>query len=386
MISIPADKPRSDPQVPAGTQDQLELVLSALDAIGEAVVITGAQLKPPGPIITYVNPAFTRMTGYSAEEAVGQTPRMLQGPQTDRTALDHLRSDLETREAFQGTAINYRKDGSTYTLHWHITPLRDEAGKITHWIALQREIKPGEPIGEQPEERVGRVHEITAQAAVGVAQKVGLSADAGHLMEQLAQTSADLQKQVHNTLGLVRSIARRTADTNEAFAAYAAHLDGRIDALQRLQSAAMQNPPGGLDLEWLVGDELQAFEMADVDRIRIAGPPVSLLPQAAETFGLAVHELATNALKFGALSGSNGFVSVRWRVHSRGREPRLLFRWAERGASEPVSPPSQAGFGLLLLEQILPADLNARSKLRFESSGLVCRVDLPMSSQVLQIA
>jgi PAS domain S-box-containing protein len=386
MISFPADKLRSDFQAPAGAEDQLELVRSALDALGEAVVITGAQLTPPGPIITYVNPAFTRMTGYSAEEAVGQTPRMLQGPLTDRTVLDRLRSDLETREAFQGTAINYRKDGSTYTLHWHITPLRDEAGKVTHWIALQREIRPGEPIGDLPEERIGRVREITAQAAAGVAQKVGVAADASRLMEQLAQTSIDLQKQVRNTLGLVRSIARRTAETNESIAAYAAHLDGRIDALQRLQSAAMQNQPGGLDLEWLVADELQAFEMANVDRIRIAGPPISLLPRTAETFGLAVHELATNALKFGALAESSGFVSVRWRVHSRGSEPRLLFRWAERGASEPVSPPSRTGFGLRLLEQILPTELGARSQLRFVPSGLVCRVDLPMTSQVLRDA
>ncbi|WP_336491714.1 PAS domain S-box protein [Methylobacterium nigriterrae] len=386
MISVSADMPRGDRQVPGGAEDQLELFRTALDAIGEAVVVTGAELNAPGPIITYVNPAFTHMTGYSAQEAVGQTPPVLQGPLTDRAVLDHLRSDLETREAFQGTAINYRKDGSTYTLHWHITPLRNAAGEITHWIALQREIKPGDQIGELPEARAGRVRAITAQAAAGVAQKVGVPAGIGRLTEQLAQTSVDLQRQVRNTLELVRSIARRTAETHEAAAEYAAHLDGRIDALQRLQSAAMQNQPGGLDLEWLVADELQAFEMANVDRVRISGPAVSLLPRTAETFGLAIHELATNALKFGALAGSNGFVSVRWRVHSREGKPRLLFRWVERGASEPVRLPSHTGFGLRLLEQILPTDLKGRSKLRFAPSGLVCHVDLPMSSQVLQTA
>jgi PAS domain S-box-containing protein len=67
-----------------------------------------------GPKIEYVNPAFTRMTGYAADEVLGRTPRLLQGPGTDRTVLDRMRASLVAGEPFQGEAINYRKDGSTY--------------------------------------------------------------------------------------------------------------------------------------------------------------------------------------------------------------------------------------------------------------------------------
>ncbi|WP_244913950.1 PAS domain-containing protein, partial [Methylobacterium frigidaeris] len=100
------------------------LFKAALDSIGEAVVVTSSQLSWPGPIIEYVNEVFCLMTGYSAGEIIGSTPRILQGPLTNRAVLDRLRSDLEAREYFQGAAINYRKDGTTYLLHWHITPLR----------------------------------------------------------------------------------------------------------------------------------------------------------------------------------------------------------------------------------------------------------------------
>ncbi|GEP07489.1 PAS domain-containing protein [Methylobacterium oxalidis] len=383
MISPTADMLQSDAPAPAASERQSGLFRSVLDGIGEAVIITGPELERPGPVIEYVNPAFTRMTGYTAAEAVGQTPRILQGPLTDRAVLGHLRADLETREAFQGTAINYRKDGSTFTMHWHITPLRNEAGNLTHWVALQREIQPSDPIGDQPMERVARVREIMNQAVAGLAHTIGAPADLSQLMDQLAQTSRELQRQVRTTLGLVRSIARRTAETHEAAAEYAAHLDSRIDALQRLKSASLQSPPTGIDLEWLVADELQAFEMEMPDRVRISGPPINLLPQAAEMLGLAIHELTTNALKFGALSERGGSVSVRWRLRFSERVPCLVFRWAEREVSEAISPPSHTGFGLKLLEQILPADLAARSQVRFVPSGVLCRIDLPMSAQVM---
>lgn len=192
MISSTADMSQNAVPAPAGRPRPSELLRKALDGIAEAVVITGPQLERPGPIIQHVNSAFTRMSGYSAEEIVGQTPRILQGPLTDRTVLDHLRSDLETREAFQGTAINYRKDGSTYTMHWHITPPRSEAGELKHWVALQREIRPGDRLDEPATERVTRVRELMNQALAGMAQTVDASMDVNRLREQLDQTSREL--------------------------------------------------------------------------------------------------------------------------------------------------------------------------------------------------
>ncbi|MHB2206445.1 PAS domain-containing protein [Methylobacterium sp. CM6257] len=385
MISSTADMPQNAAPAPVGGPGLSELLRTALDGISEAVIITGPQLERPGPVIEHVNVAFTRMTGYSAEEVVGQSPRILQGPLTDRTVLDHLRSALETREAFQGTAINYRKDGSTYTLHWHITPLRNEAGALTHWIALQREVRPGDQPGESPTERVARVREIMDQALAGIGQTVGAPADVSRLMEQLDQTSRALQKQVRATLALVRSIARRTSETTEAAADDAVHLGNRIEALQRREGAARQSSRSGIDLEWLVADELHAFELEREDRVRISGPPVTLLPQVAEVFSLAVHELTANAVKFGALSESGGSVAVRWRVQSTASAPWLVFRWAERGGPVPAPLPAHKGFGLRLLAQILPTDVNGRSKLRFLPDGLLCRIDIPASSRAMEI-
>jgi len=119
----------------------IHLIEAAIQHVSEAVVITTTELDPPGPEIVYVNEGFCRMTGYAAEEVVGKTPRIFQGLKTDRVELDRLRQHLSRGEPFEGgEVINYRKDGSEYVLDWHIVPLRDDAGGITHWLAGQRDI------------------------------------------------------------------------------------------------------------------------------------------------------------------------------------------------------------------------------------------------------
>ncbi|GEP06816.1 PAS domain-containing protein [Methylobacterium oxalidis] len=342
----------------------------ALDAIGEAVVITTAQLEPPGPVIAYVNPAFSRLTGYAAEEVTGRTPRLLQGPLTDRAALDRLRADLTAREAFEGTTTNYRKDGTPYLLHWHITPLRDEAGALTHWISLQREIAEA---GWTEPRTLGRVRGLAGEAEAGLARGIAPAA-----AEEGGRALA--VREVRATLALVRSIVRRTADSAEDAGEILAHLDDRLRTAGRLKLAALQSRPG-LDLAHLVGEELSAFEMPERARIRISGPAVSLRGRAAELLGLAVHELTTNAIKYGALAEAAGRVSVRWRVARRDGAPRLVLRWVEAGAQRPVAPPDRAGFGTTLLERVLPADLGARTELDFAPGGLTCRVELPLPGE-----
>ena len=115
------------------------LASDALNDAYDAVVITTAELEPPGPTIVYVNRAFEALTGYSAAEALGNSPRMLQGPLTDRKVLDALRAALSAGEKWAGKAINYRKDGSTFLLEWRIAPVRDELGHLLHFIAFQRD-------------------------------------------------------------------------------------------------------------------------------------------------------------------------------------------------------------------------------------------------------
>jgi two-component system cell cycle sensor histidine kinase/response regulator CckA len=121
-------------------EEALRLLNSAVVQSREAILITDAALDLPGPKIVFVNPAFTQMTGYTAAEAIGRTPRILQGSRTDKTVLNRLRQNLERGEVFEGEVINYRKDGKEFDLEWQITPLRDTSGKITHFLAIQRDI------------------------------------------------------------------------------------------------------------------------------------------------------------------------------------------------------------------------------------------------------
>lgn len=358
------------------------LFKSALDGIGEAVIITGSQLQWPGPIIEYVNPVFCEMTGFSAEEMIGKTPRILQGPLTDRAVLDRLRFELETREAFQGTGINYRKNGTTYLLHWHITPLRNQAGELTHWVALQREIKPDLAVDEWFEEGVHRVRQITSQAEARLAGTVCASDDAIQTRVYDERDNRDLQVQVRDILATVRSIARRTAETHEAAEDYAMHLDGRIGALARLKNAAAQAGDSCMELGWLVTQELLAFDTPGENRVRIKGGKVYLPKRTAEIIGLGIHELATNSLKFGTLSEAGGSVTVSWRIESRGKGPRLMFKWAESGASEPARSPTHRGFGMNYLERTMPRDLGAIARFDFVQDGVIYRLNFPHDKNI----
>ena len=121
-------------------EESLRLLGSAVKQSKESIVITDAELDLPGPKIIFVNPAFTKMTGYTAEEIIGKTPRILQGPRTDKTVLSRLRQNLERGEVFAGEAINYRKDGTEFDNEWQIAPLHNVGGKITHFVAIQRDI------------------------------------------------------------------------------------------------------------------------------------------------------------------------------------------------------------------------------------------------------
>jgi len=117
-----------------------EVLQHAIEAANDAIIITTADLDQPGPVIVYVNPGFERMTGWTRDEVIGKSPRILQGPRTDQNLLRRLRNDLETDQTFFGETFNYRKDGSEYVVEWRISPIRNRAGEVTHWVAIQRDV------------------------------------------------------------------------------------------------------------------------------------------------------------------------------------------------------------------------------------------------------
>ena len=231
---------------------------SAMEVAGEAVVVTSAELDAPGPRILYVNPAFTRMTGYAPEEVLGQTPRMLQGPGTDRTVLDRMRVDLASTGQFHGEAVNYAKDGTPYVIDWLITGARDETGRVTEWVSVQRDVTGRKALEERHDLLLG-----------------------------------ELQHRVRNNLAVIRSIVRRSTATSASVEEQATHLNGRLDVFARVQSLVTQDPGTWIDLSRLISDELNVHAAHEGEQVRTSGPSVRLRPRTAERLGLALHELAS---------------------------------------------------------------------------------------------
>jgi two-component system, chemotaxis family, CheB/CheR fusion protein len=194
---------------------------------------------------------------------------------------------------------------------------------------------------------------------------------------------AELQHRVRNTLGVVRSIARRSAETSSSIEEYAAHLDGRLNAFARTQALVTRDPEGSVDLECLVIEELFGYNAREGEQLRISGRAVRLQPKAAETFALAIHELATNALKYGALSQPFGRIEVSWRIDEAvDPPPRLIFDWRERGGP-PVIPPPRKGFGAELLERTLTFEFKGQTTMTFSAGGFHCIITIPLSRRII---
>ncbi|MFB6230991.1 MAG: PAS domain S-box protein [Salinibacter sp.] len=145
--------------------ERLRLLSEAVEQSSEAVVITEADpIDPPGPRIEYVNPAFEQMTGYAWEELIGETPRLLQGPETNRDVLDSIRDALKAGEPWSGETINYQKDGTPYVLQWSLAPVEDEDGAPEHWVSVQRDITER----RRREQELERYERVVDNLPVGV--------------------------------------------------------------------------------------------------------------------------------------------------------------------------------------------------------------------------
>ena len=130
-------------------EQELQLLSSAVAQSTESILITDARISAPGPEILFVNPAFTQMTGYTALDVIGRTPRILQGPRTDPAVLRRLHDCLVRGEVFNGQTVNYRKDRTEFQLEWQVAPIRNAAGTITHFVALQRDVTERMKLAEQ---------------------------------------------------------------------------------------------------------------------------------------------------------------------------------------------------------------------------------------------
>ena len=142
--------------------DSMRLLAKAVEKAQDVVLITEAEpVSSPGPRILYVNEAFERMTGYSAAEVIGKTPRILQGPNSDRAALGRIRDALVAWQPVREELINYRKDGTEFYVELSIVPIADEKGWYTHWIAIQRETTEQNVVRARLQESESRLRTLT---------------------------------------------------------------------------------------------------------------------------------------------------------------------------------------------------------------------------------
>jgi PAS domain S-box-containing protein len=187
---------------------------------------------------------------------------------------------------------------------------------------------------------------------------------------------SELQHRVRNMMAMIRSVARRTGETAETVEDYVQHLEGRISAMARTQALLTREVRAAVDLENAIRDELE-MQAARPDQYTMRGPRVSLPPKAAEVLGLALHELATNATKYGALTAADGRIDVRWKVTEGTDAPHLHLTWSETGVHGAQGPRRQ-GFGTELITQRVPYELCGTGTMEFRDTGLVACIDFPI--------
>jgi PAS domain S-box-containing protein len=206
---------------------------------------------------------------------------------------------------------------------------------------------------------------------------VGICTDITERRDTEAQRDlllAELSHRVKNTLATVISIARQSFARNQNVDDVIASFDARIRGLAQTHTRLAEASWSGVSFETMLNDELVPYRREDGSNIRISGPPVRLSPRSALTLGMAIHELATNAAKHGALSSKKGVVDVAWHLDPA---RQLHIAWTESGGPA-VGPPERSGFGRLLLERALASDLHGDVRLDFARSGLICTICLPL--------
>jgi two-component sensor histidine kinase len=200
------------------------------------------------------------------------------------------------------------------------------------------------------------------------------------LLQHEGMTSG-LRHQVRNTLAMVRDVVRQSAERFGNVEDYAAHLEDRLDAIFRIQNTIANRPLDGVDLGVLITDELLAHAVSEGEQLFVSGEEVLLAPASSGLLALAIHELTTNAIKFGALSTAEGRLAVSWTVATveEGGRPTLALVWVESGGDHIPPRPLQRGFGSEVIENALRHQLGGEGKLDFAPEGLRCTIRLPLT-------
>lgn len=187
---------------------------------------------------------------------------------------------------------------------------------------------------------------------------------------------AELQHRVRNLIGMVRSVARLSAPSHRNVDDYVDHLIGRLQAMGRTQSTLTRSPGRSVDLSELVREEL-VVHAVQPDMCHVEGPEVALSPHAAEIVTLAIHELATNSVKYGAL-GDTGYIRIVWSTSEKEEKTWVSLRWQET-APRGKARNNRKGFGRRLIEERVPYELEGQGSFAVHDTGVLVQLDFPLT-------
>ena len=316
---------------------QYEQAAAIVNSSNDAIISTDLD-----GVTTSWNSGAERLFGYSAREAVGGPITLLipaDGINRERAIVARV-GDGEKIENYE--TVWRRKDGTLLDVSLTLSPLRDARGRIVGTSRIARDISE--------RKRQERHRELLVN---------------------------ELNHRVKNTLATVQSFALQTLRHAGTLAEGRASFEARLMALSKAHDVLTQENWERASLDNVVANAIAPYS-GDVheSRFQIAGPIVRLRPRAVLALSMALHELATNAVKYGALSNKTGIVEITWRLIP-GDPQWFQLRWTETGGP-PVEAPRRRGFGSRLLEHGLAHDLAGEVRLSFARRGIVCTIDAPL--------
>jgi PAS domain S-box-containing protein len=319
-------------------QTELELAkLAAIVVSSDDAIVS----KTLDGVITSWNEGARRIFGYEPEEIIGQHITKLIPPEL-HAEEDQILAQLRLGERVDHfETVRIAKDGSRIDISLSVSPLRDKTGTV---------------IG-----------------AAKVARNVTERKRAEKLQHLLVQ---ELNHRVKNTLATVQAIASQSAARAGSPQDFVTGFSGRLQAMARAHTLLSRNNFEQAEIADIVRD--QVLLGPDSHRISFSGPGLLLDPQSALHLSLVLHELATNARKYGALAADTGRLSITWELRTHERTV-LVLRWHESG-SRKVQAPAESGFGTILIEQSLRAR-DGSASFAYGADGLSCELQLPLPEE-----
>jgi PAS domain S-box-containing protein len=321
-----------------------------LAATYEHAAIGISEIAPDGHFLR-VNEAICAITGYSREHLL--TNKLFTHTHPDDADPDReaFRKQVAGELEFYSVEKRFiRKDGRVIWISVRSSPVRGADDKLLYVVRV--------------------VQDVTERKAAEQRQKL--------LMDEL-------NHRVKNTLATVQSLASQTARAAHTPAAFRERFEGRLIALSKAHDQLTIHHWESADLRELLSGSLAPYAGAGLERVVLRGEDVVLRPRAVLTLAMAVHELTTNAAKYGALSVPGGRIEIHWQpVRADNLRPILRFDWREQGGP-PVADPAERGFGSRLIEGSIAAELGGTARLAFEPQGLHCEIEIPLRNATLDV-